>query len=280
MSSEQPKISSEQPKSNLDEAKDAIEAINNKLKAKNRKRKHGEKNISGASVQASKVGLVSFMSSSIAAAQFQQKTKDPKVRIQNCISKIEEFLKRKCEENEGPSTAEQIFHETKIDLNEDKDVFNQLIKHKQISYEFGKYRFKPEFEAGDENQLLNTLREELFITRKKLEGNKDSEKNLKQFVEDGIVLEFPSNEGRDKVYFYYDSELRNMNPRQSFRSLWGEQRIPDNDDSRNDLCKELHIDFVKALPVIKHEEEENEEPEKRRRGSRKPTVNQSILGNI
>lgn len=263
----------------LKDNENELAKIQEKLKNSQKKRKNKnklEKKISGSNVKVAASGLSKFMSSSM---QDTHKQLDGKVRVQKCISTIEDYLKTKCENNEGPSTAEQIFKDTKINLDEDQEVFNQLKKHKQIVYEFSKFRYKPELEAGDENQLLNVLREKLFVTRKELEGNKNAEKNMKSYVEEGIVKDYKSNEGRDSVYFYYDEELRNMNSNDEFRELWKRQSIPDTDQSRDELCDSLHLKVIKALPEIKRAKDDNEEPEKRKRAPRKANVNQAILDN-
>jgi hypothetical protein len=264
------------------ETEEELKAIMDKIKSKKkeRRRKKKEQAINNKILQASTTGLNRFMTSDITIQQENLKTSDPQVRAQNNLATIVEYLKLKNQESEAACTVEQIFNDTKINLGTEERVCEMLRKHDKIEYKYGKYRFKPQTEASDENQLLNTMRDRLFVTRKELDGNKDAEKNAKKLVEEDIIKEFPSNEGRDKVYFFYDTELRDANPNDSFRELWRRQEIPDADDTRDELCKKYNIKFIEALDEIKYEDYSEENQKKRKRSSRKQNVNQSILDGL
>ena len=263
------------------EANALLANVRSKLKKAKRQRKEEKKNL-GANVKASTSGLMKNMSSAISRQQQENRiASDPRVKIQKNLSEIENYLKERKLAGHGPVSAEKIEKDLHIKVSSDQMLFDALMKHNSISYEYEKFSFKPEVDASNENELINQFRARLFICKSELKGTfNDAEDTVKELEEEGKIGVFPSD-GKDKVMFFYDEELmedKDVIKSQQFKEVWGRQGIPDDDSNRDKRCEELRIDPIKALPVIETENNDaDNEPTKRRRRSNTQAYNQKIL---
>ena len=263
------------------EANALLANVRSKLKKAKRQRKEEKKNL-GANVKASTSGLMKNMSSSISRQQQENRiASDPKIRIQKNISEIENYLKNRKLDGHGPVSAEKIEKDTHIKITNDSMLFDALVRHDSISYQYEKFSYKPKIDASNENELINEFRSRLFICKAELKGTyNDADDTIKDLEQDGKICIFPSD-GKDKVMFYYDEELSNdpqVLKARAFLELWGRQSIPDDDSNRDRKCQEFHIEPIKALPVIETENPDADaEPVKRKRRSNTQAVNQNIL---
>ncbi|EAY01304.1 hypothetical protein TVAG_395510 [Trichomonas vaginalis G3] len=211
-------------------------------------------------------------------AQDNRRIMDPTIARQNNISKIIEYLESRKSKGKAPCTLSEIEKELKIKVSDDDDLVAALQKNESIVYEYNKYSFKTEHQTGNENELLNSLRKERFVDKSTfLQGAfEGADKELDDLKDQGIIDIFKGDQ-KNKVIFYYDEILREdeeVLAAKEFSSLWHSEFtiIPAEDEFRDKMCRENHIEPVKALKPLN---QQNEEPVEKKRRTRKQTFSSS-----
>lgn len=185
------------------------------------------------------------------------------------LNMIKEYLKERCAEGKPPVSDLEINEHFNIQISSIKGLTKSLKKNPYINFESNLYSFRPSIEIGDANELLDVLKRVRCVKPADLEGCYNGyEKDLKRFVEEGKLGQFPSDTPHAKVYVYFDPDLMELQSEQYFKDLWAQVKIPDSNFDREAQLRSFGVQPLELKTNYPSRDDDDDTPQGKQRKKR------------
>ncbi|KAH0791306.1 transcription initiation factor IIE subunit beta-like [Histomonas meleagridis] len=206
------------------------------------------------------------------------------------IMNIQNYLKERSENGQPPVSEEEINEHfqkkgnKKFEIKSIPGLRKALKNNPRITYNEKLYSYRVDLEIFDRNQLLETLEQEKSVKLSDLQGAyKGFEKDLAALVEEGKIGQFNSDEDKkNKLYYYFDPELKARQAPQYFRDLWKKAEVPDTPKQIETRLMELGgkpMELVEPFPTD-DDSQEITRTKRRVRRTNRISRNQELLDSL
>ena len=193
------------------------------------------------------------------------------------------LLEKRAEEGLRPCSEEDIEKELKIKFKDYPKLAKNLQSNPRVQYEDRLYSWRGNLESliTDKNELLDVLKRVRYLKSSDLKGcYKGCDKDLKAFIESEDIGEFRADSQHEKLYFYYDPDLKKIGEtvKPEFRALWHETLIPSSRVEKEEKLRSFQIDPLEVVkPLEIEQDEETGIVQRKRRSGKRKWLNQEIM---
>jgi hypothetical protein len=145
------------------------------------------------------------------------------------------FLEQRAEAGKPAVSEEEISREVGVDIRRIPKLLRTLRINPHVLYQDQLYSWRGSLDTliTDVNQLRDVLRQVRYVKTSELKGSyKGYEKDLKQLREEGVIGEFTAITPKEKLYFFYDPELKKHRAPEKFRAIWETTKIEQSEKDR------------------------------------------------
>jgi hypothetical protein len=196
------------------------------------------------------------------------------------LTNILHFLEQRATDGKPAVTEEEISREIGTDLRSVPKLLRALQNNPHVLFEDSLYQWRGSLDTliSDRNQLEDVLKQVRSLTTSDLKGSyKSIDKDLKQLEEDGIIGVFPASNPREKLYFYYDPDLKAKKAPAEFRGLWEKTQVPASEKAREEGLRKFAAEPLVVVPQFPSQEDDIGVVQKRRTRGRQKFMNELLM---
>jgi hypothetical protein len=196
------------------------------------------------------------------------------------LTTILQLLEQRATDGKPAVSEEEIGHEIGVELRSIPKLLRTLQNNPHVLYEEQLYQWRGALDTQitDRNQLEDVLKQRRSLTTSDLKGSyKAVDKDLKQLEEEGIIGIFPASNPREKLYFYYDPDLKAKKTATEFRQLWETIEVPVSEKGKEEMLRKFGAEPLVVVPQFPSQEEEMGLPQKKRARGRQKFMNEGLM---